>query len=148
MKASRSKFTKPMPTGTTGPSRARTETSNTCAEPPMTITHQDELEALRRIGRLVANTMHSMAAAMEPGMTTRELMELAAKFGAATDADPDGTLAMQQGFIRDGKAGAGIEHLADGRSCSIPDDHIDPRRSAFFMARSVLRDIRSGVLAC
>ena len=33
-------------------------------------------------------------------------------------------------------------------SCSIPDDHIDPRRSAFFMARSVLRDIRSGVLAC
>jgi hypothetical protein len=26
-------------------------------------------------------------------------------------------------------------------SCSIPDDHIDPRRSAFFMARSVLRDI-------
>ena len=32
--------------------------------------------------------------------------------------------------------------------CSIPDDHIDPRRSAFFMARSVLRDIRSGVRAC
>ena len=31
------------------------------------------------------------------------------------------------------------------RSCSIPDDHIDPRRSAFFMARSVLRDIREGV---
>jgi len=33
-------------------------------------------------------------------------------------------------------------------TCSIPDDHIDPRRSAFFMARSVLRDIRSGVRAC
>ena len=32
--------------------------------------------------------------------------------------------------------------------CPIPDDHIDPRRSAFFMARSVLRDIRSGVRAC
>jgi len=32
--------------------------------------------------------------------------------------------------------------------CSIPDDHIDPRRSAFFMARSVLRDIRNGVLTC
>ena len=29
-------------------------------------------------------------------------------------------------------------------SCSIPDDHIDPRRSAFFMARSVLGDIREG----
>ena len=26
--------------------------------------------------------------------------------------------------------------------CSIPDDHIDPRRSAFFMARSVFEDIR------
>lgn len=25
--------------------------------------------------------------------------------------------------------------------CSIPDDHIDPRRSAFFMARSVFGDI-------
>ena len=32
--------------------------------------------------------------------------------------------------------------------CSIPDDHIDPRRSALFMARSVLRDIRSGVRTC
>ena len=32
--------------------------------------------------------------------------------------------------------------------CSIPDDHIDPRRSAFFMAKSILRDIRSGVRAC
>ena len=33
-------------------------------------------------------------------------------------------------------------------SCSIPDDHIDPRRSAFFMARSVMRDIRDGVRPC
>ncbi len=33
-------------------------------------------------------------------------------------------------------------------SCSIPDDHIDPRRSAFFMARSVLRGIRNGVRPC
>ena len=29
-------------------------------------------------------------------------------------------------------------------SCSVPDDHIDPRRSALFMARSVLRNIRDG----
>ena len=34
------------------------------------------------------------------------------------------------------------------RSCSIPDDHISPRRSALFMARSVLRDIRDGARAC
>ena len=32
--------------------------------------------------------------------------------------------------------------------CSIPDHHIDPRRSALFMARSVLRDIRNGVRTC
>jgi len=39
----------------------------------MTITRQDELDGLRRIGRVVSNTMHAMADAMEPGMTTREL---------------------------------------------------------------------------
>jgi methionyl aminopeptidase len=39
----------------------------------MTITHQDELEGLREIGRIVANTMEAMGQALEPGMTTREL---------------------------------------------------------------------------
>ena len=39
----------------------------------MTITHEDELDGLKEVGRIVANTMHAMAAAMEPGMTTREL---------------------------------------------------------------------------
>jgi hypothetical protein len=32
--------------------------------------------------------------------------------------------------------------------CSIPDDHIDPRRSALFMARWVLGDVRKGGEAC
>lgn len=32
--------------------------------------------------------------------------------------------------------------------CSIPDDHISPRRSALFMARSALRDILGEVRAC
>jgi hypothetical protein len=32
--------------------------------------------------------------------------------------------------------------------CSIPDDHIAPRRSTFSMAKSVLRDIRDGVRPC
>jgi NAD(P)-dependent dehydrogenase (short-subunit alcohol dehydrogenase family) len=40
----------------------------------------------------------------------------------------------------------GVERTLD--RCSIPDDHIDPRRSAFFMARSILRGIRGGVRAC
>ncbi len=33
-------------------------------------------------------------------------------------------------------------------NCSIPDDHISPRRFALFMARSVLRNIREGVQPC
>nr|WP_237402481.1 DUF3578 domain-containing protein [Rhodovulum sulfidophilum] len=32
--------------------------------------------------------------------------------------------------------------------CSIPDDHIDPRRSALFMARSLLREVRDGGRRC
>lgn len=39
----------------------------------MTITNQDELDGLKAIGRIVANTMQAMAKAMEPGMTTGEL---------------------------------------------------------------------------
>lgn len=39
----------------------------------MTVTQEEELEALKAIGRIVANTMHAMARAMEPGMTTAEL---------------------------------------------------------------------------
>ena len=42
----------------------------------MTITKQDELDGLKEIGRIVANTMRAMATAMEPGMTTRELDEI------------------------------------------------------------------------
>lgn len=33
-------------------------------------------------------------------------------------------------------------------SCTIPDDHIDPRRSALFMARSILREVREELGAC
>ena len=42
----------------------------------MTITKEEELEGMKAIGRIVANTMHTMARAMEPGMTTRELDEI------------------------------------------------------------------------
>ncbi|MFT3690269.1 type I methionyl aminopeptidase [Paenirhodobacter sp.] len=42
----------------------------------MTITHQDELDEMKAIGRIVANTMQTMARAMEPGMTTGELDEI------------------------------------------------------------------------
>lgn len=39
----------------------------------MTITKDDELQGLKVIGRIVANTLQAMARAMEPGMTTQEL---------------------------------------------------------------------------
>jgi methionyl aminopeptidase len=39
----------------------------------MTIEREEQLEKLRKAGRAVAQTMQAMAAAMEPGMTTREL---------------------------------------------------------------------------
>lgn len=39
----------------------------------MTISNEDELTKLRDIGRIVANALEVMAAAMEPGMTTAEL---------------------------------------------------------------------------
>ncbi|WP_103332178.1 type I methionyl aminopeptidase [Pseudotabrizicola formosa] len=42
----------------------------------MTITQQDDLDRLQHIGRIVANTLHAMARAMEPGMTTRELDQI------------------------------------------------------------------------
>ncbi|MGY9048911.1 methionine aminopeptidase [Puniceibacterium antarcticum] len=46
----------------------------------MTITQQEDLDGLRDIGRIVANTMHAMAKAMEPGMTTGELDEIGRKW--------------------------------------------------------------------
>lgn len=42
----------------------------------MTVTKQNELDGLKNIGRIVANAMHAMANAMEPGMTTRDLDEI------------------------------------------------------------------------
>ena len=40
-----------------------------------------------------------------------------------------------------------VERLSRSR-CTIPDDHIDPRRSALFMARSILREVRDGDATC
>lgn len=42
----------------------------------MTISSQAELEALRRIGRIVATVLRDMGKALEPGMTTLELDEI------------------------------------------------------------------------
>lgn len=42
----------------------------------MTITKDDELDGMKAIGRIVANTLKVMSKALEPGMTTRELDEI------------------------------------------------------------------------
>ncbi|MBA1155165.1 type I methionyl aminopeptidase [Microvirga mediterraneensis] len=39
----------------------------------MTISNEDDLDKLKEIGRIVANTLEAMAASLEPGMTTAEL---------------------------------------------------------------------------
>lgn len=39
----------------------------------MTITNEDDLDGLKEIGRIVANTLRAMSRAMEPGMTTADL---------------------------------------------------------------------------
>src|SRR6478736_3558133 len=46
----------------------------------MTIETIEQLEGLRRIGKIVANCLHHMARSMEPGMTTRELDAIGRKF--------------------------------------------------------------------
>jgi methionyl aminopeptidase len=45
----------------------------------MTIETEDDVVALKRIGRIVSSVLHDMLAAAEPGMTTRELDSLGAK---------------------------------------------------------------------
>ena len=39
-------------------------------------------------------------------------------------------------------------HMPGPNTCRVPDDHIAPRRSALFMARSILREVRDGGRAC
>lgn len=54
----------------------------------MTIEREEQLEKLRRAGQAVARTMAAMAAAMEPGMTTRELDTLGRKLLERDGARP------------------------------------------------------------
>jgi diguanylate cyclase (GGDEF)-like protein/PAS domain S-box-containing protein len=53
------------------------------------------------------------------GMTTREFLTLMSSSGNSADLDPEGTLAAQHNFIREGKVGSAIVHLTDGRSISV-----------------------------
>ena len=57
----------------------------------MTITQQDELDGLKAIGRIVANTLQAMGASVQPGMTTRELDQIGARL-----LDREGALSAPQ----------------------------------------------------
>lgn len=54
----------------------------------MTIDNDNDLEALKKIGGIVARTLQSMGKALEPGMTTRELDEIGAKLLETEGAQP------------------------------------------------------------
>lgn len=54
----------------------------------MTIDNDNDLEALKKIGGIVARTLQSMGKALEPGMTTRELDDIGAKLLEAEGTQP------------------------------------------------------------
>ncbi|MGE0597509.1 MAG: type I methionyl aminopeptidase [Hyphomonadaceae bacterium] len=54
----------------------------------MTIDNENDLEALKRIGAIVARTLQAMGKALEPGMTTRELDAIGLGLLAAEGAHP------------------------------------------------------------
>lgn len=54
----------------------------------MTISDNDDLEKLREIGNIVANTLKVMGAALEPGITTSELDQIGRKYLENSGARP------------------------------------------------------------
>ncbi|MDO8360669.1 MAG: EAL domain-containing protein [Devosia sp.] len=54
-----------------------------------------------------------------PGMTTRQLMDLAVGSTRLADIDPEGTLGLQQSIFREAREGSFIQRLTDGRSIAI-----------------------------
>ncbi len=73
------------------------------------------------------------------------LRSMLAEFGVYVAKGLARAIGFSQGVLAGGKLE--LPEIAQDvvHNCSIPDDRIDPRRSAFFMARSVLGDIRQDV---
>ena len=94
-----------------------------------------------------SGSMTSTRRAAQVAGVTALLREISA--GADPDRPNDMRIVLWNTAVVDAieRRDMGLEDYS-ALSCSIPDDHIDPRRSAFFMARSVLRDIQNGVLPC
>ena len=53
------------------------------------------------------------------GMTIRDLMAVATKYGKAADVDPEATLALRDAIAREANGGNLVQRLTDGRSISI-----------------------------
>ena len=66
------------------------------------------------------------------------------KFGGKWECRP---FFLFESNMNDTKLSGDVFGLSLG-SCSIPDDHIAPRRSALFMARWVLTEARNGRTTC
>ena len=81
----------------------------------MTISTDAELEALKAAGRLVARTLTAMGAALEPGITTRELDTLGRQMLEGAGAEPAPELTY--GF-------PGATCISIGPDCAhgVPDD--------------------------
>lgn len=81
----------------------------------MTVGTEDELEGLREVGGIVARTLRVMAAALEPGMTVRELDAIGAATLARAGARPAPALAY-------GFPGATCISIAPDIAHGVPDD--------------------------
>jgi len=73
---------------------------------------------------------------------------VAAKADDATLTSRDGTVQVSGNLLGYDGEFYRIDTEFGILTCSIPDDHIDPRRSALFMARSVLREAQNGDRTC
>ena len=104
----------------------------------------------------------SLTAAQPQGLTFAEIKERVMEFMLANERI-SGVMAFGEGLDKDGatenirhydpveefnKENRNTDEIMTLVKCSIPDDHIDPRRSALFMARSVLSEVREGDARC
>ena len=148
--------------GTRATERKRAERAEALTRLQLLMANRDYAEQYQMTFEHLNNAQDRLTALLERVRQEIELTELsldekrsrAARLedGTRLYRDKDGNVRTEGGDVISAELAAGVIWNGDEPSyesmCSIPDDHIDPRRSAFFMARSILRDIRSGVRAC
>jgi len=83
----------------------------------MTVSSEDELELLKEIGRIVANTLEAMGKALEPGMTTAELDAIGRRLLEEAGAHPAPELAY-------GFPGATCISINEEAAHGVPGDRV------------------------